>query len=279
MWLFTPEGFFSIVVADEFGEEIQVRSRSAEDLDRLRKRFLPALGETVALKGRDYPYRAFTTRADLAACMVKVALAIDYSNFKSAVSKRQSSERAHTYGKVWNACLDIEKENEAKPALTGSAGRGGHPIPNWPETSKNRYGGVVFNPDGLVLVREARGHFDGYHWTFSKGAPNDGETPAEAALRETLEETQHRAEIIGHLEKGYGGTATGWTAYYFVMLDIEGPNDAEAFATNKETQGVRWVSQKEAKGLISQTTNTAGRKRDLAVLADACAAFARLHAV
>ena len=113
MWLFTPEGFFSVVTAEEFGHELQVRARSAEDLDRLRDRHFPELGDTVRLLGRDYPVRAFTTRDDLAQCLVRVAQALDYSNFKSAVGVRQGRQRAHIYGDVWSDCLQIETDGEA----------------------------------------------------------------------------------------------------------------------------------------------------------------------
>ena len=44
MWLFTTSGFYSIVTAGEFGEQLQVRVRCAADLDRLRETHLPGLG-------------------------------------------------------------------------------------------------------------------------------------------------------------------------------------------------------------------------------------------
>ncbi len=113
MWLFTPEGFFSVVTAGEFDEELQVRARSAADLDRLRERHLPELGPSLRKPGRDYPVRAFTTRADLARCMTRIVEALDYSNFKSAVGTRQGYGRAHIYGDVWRDCLKIEQEDAA----------------------------------------------------------------------------------------------------------------------------------------------------------------------
>jgi hypothetical protein len=108
MWIFTPEGFFSIVAADEFGEEIMVRARSADDLDRLRASCFPGLGPNVELPGRDYPVRAFTSRADLATCLSLIATSLDYSNFKSEVARRHSSTRAHIYGRIWEDCLAIQ---------------------------------------------------------------------------------------------------------------------------------------------------------------------------
>jgi hypothetical protein len=113
MWLFTPEGFFSVVTADEFGHPLMVRARSGDDLDRLRTTHFPELGENVRIPGRDYPVRAFTDHDDLATCMVRLARSIDYGNFKSTVSARQGYKRAHIYGDVWHDCLQIETEKGA----------------------------------------------------------------------------------------------------------------------------------------------------------------------
>lgn len=110
MWLFVPEGFFSIVTADEFGHELQVRARSRDDLVRLREAYLPSLGEPVSLPGRDYPWRAFTTRQALSECLGKVVDALDYDNFKDTVARRLSRTRAHTYHRVWEACIEIQRE-------------------------------------------------------------------------------------------------------------------------------------------------------------------------
>lgn len=118
MWLFIPEGFFSIVTADEFGHELQVRARSRDDLERLRQAYLPSLGELISLPGRDYPWRAFTTRQALTECLAKVVDALDYGNFKDTVARRLSPTRTHTYHRVWEACTRIEQEN----ALDGSNG-------------------------------------------------------------------------------------------------------------------------------------------------------------
>lgn len=109
MWLFLPEGFFSVVTAEEFGAELQVRARAEGDLDALRATYLPSLGPTKTIPHRDYPFRAFTTKADWAECLVKVALAVDYTNFKDTVAKRQGHQRAHVYAKVWSACRQIEE--------------------------------------------------------------------------------------------------------------------------------------------------------------------------
>jgi 8-oxo-dGTP pyrophosphatase MutT (NUDIX family) len=45
-------------------------------------------------------------------------------------------------------------------------------------------GGAVFNPEGKVLIIHRRGS-----WDLPKGKMDDGETPAETAVREVMEET------------------------------------------------------------------------------------------
>jgi len=111
MWLFLPEGFLSIVTAEEFGHPLQVRARNSHDLDRLRETYLPELSENVAITGRDYPWRAYVTRKHLGEGMAEIARTLDYSNFKNEVAARHSYDRAHVYGEVWSACRKIEKES------------------------------------------------------------------------------------------------------------------------------------------------------------------------
>jgi 8-oxo-dGTP diphosphatase len=289
MWLFTPEGFYSIVTAEELGHPLQVRARCAEDLDRLRRSYLPELGPTVAIPHRDYPWRAYTTRQDLAACLARMADRLDYHNFKDAVAARLSPERAHLYHAVWADCQQIPAHEAAATdpatppvppadatAASGYGRRDLHAEGIWPKASRPRYGGVVFDAHGRVLLREPAGHFDGYHWTFPKGTALPGEHPADAALRETLEETGCRAVIVGHLPEGFTGGVTGSTNFYYLMRAGDDPLDDAAVAADGETQAVRWATPDEARRLISQSTNPGGRDRDLRTLAAACRAIEQL---
>jgi 8-oxo-dGTP pyrophosphatase MutT (NUDIX family) len=146
----------------------------------------------------------------------------------------------------------------------------------WPPTSKPRYGGVVFNSRGEVLLREPLNHFDGYVWTFPKGAVNTGEHPVDTALREVFEETGSTPAIIGHLVQGFVGGVTGSTNFYYLMFANSDTLDTSAVLRNRETASVQWVSPDEARRLISLSTNTGGRKRDLATLDAAIDAYASL---
>jgi len=247
MWLFTNFGFFSVV--QKPGDSLlTIRARAAVDLDRLRAEYLPTLSSTVTGGGTDYPCRAKTDRKALGLAMQQIVADLDYSNFKSEVAKRLGSERAHVYGKVWEDLLAIEKE---KPKPTVSKPKG-----------KVAYGGVVLDKGNRVLLREPLNHYGGYVWTFAKGGPDKGETPEQTALREILEETGVKAEIVQQIPGDFPGD-TSTTIFFLMRMKV----DTGKF--HNETASVRWVTFDEAPGLINQTTSSKGRKRDLEVLAKA----------
>jgi hypothetical protein len=107
MWLFTNVGFFSVV--QKPGTDcLTVRGRVAGDLDRLREHYLPELSATVAGAGTDYPYRATVGHEEFARALAQLVRDVDYPNFKSEVGARMGYERAHVYGRVWGALLDLE---------------------------------------------------------------------------------------------------------------------------------------------------------------------------
>lgn len=63
------------------------------------------------------------------------------------------------------------------------------------EAVQRSAGGVVYKKDGgslkVCLISKRGGHV----WALPKGRVNEGETPAEAARREVLEETGHQADV------------------------------------------------------------------------------------
>lgn len=131
---------------------------------------------------------------------------------------------------------------------------------------KKAHGGVLVNGQGQVLLRRVANDFAGYRWTWPKGRPDPGQSPEQAALRETLEETGYRAEIICPLPGTFIGGLTENTMYLMRPVGEPGP-------FSWETSEVRWVSPEAAPALIQQTTHATGRKRDLAILAAAVKAY------
>lgn len=256
MWLFTKIGFFS-AVQKTGTDELTIRARVYEDLERLREQYLPDLSPTIGHAGTDYPWRATVAHSKFAAALGRIALDVDYGNFKNEVAKSQGKDRAARYGKVWSVLYDLpEHEYQLLEAHWLSAVANGQKV---------AYGGVVFDERGFVLLREPRNHFDGYVWTFAKGRPDPGETPAQTALREVNEETGVEARIVGALPNDYRGGTT--INRYFLMLARSGEGYVDP--DDRETASIAWCSPEEAVRRIGETKNQIGRERDLAVLADA----------
>lgn len=121
------------------------------------------------------------------------------------------------------------------------------------------YGVILINAKGQVLLREPSGHFGGYVWTFAKGRPDPGETPAQTAIREALEETGYHVELLDVIPETFKGTTTS-SAFF-----LAGPIGKQGKPTS-ETSATRWVGFDEAVGLIAQTHSKTGQDRDLAIL-------------
>jgi hypothetical protein len=290
MWIFTPIGFFSVVSCEGFpgvppGKTLMIRARDPGDLDRLRDSYLPGLGPNVEVPGRDYPVRAFSTHQEFADCLSKLALEIDYTNFKDTVAARQGYARASVYGKVWQDCLKIQPAlptSGKRPARLGDGAaeyrsRDLHAEGDWPLFPKPRYGGVVFDGSSRVLLREPRNHFDGYYWTFAKGAAEKGEHPVDAALREVREETTYEPDVIGHVTGVFKGGHVGASNYFYVMQDPRVQIAIPTMENNAETSALCWATQRQASQLISKSTNQSGRDRDLRILAAAYQVYQHLR--
>lgn len=149
--------------------------------------------------------------------------------------------------------------------------------PTWSEGlgkgMANRYGGVLFDDQGRILLREPTGHHDGYWWTFPKGgmdSPDDN--PFDTALREVAEETGHQGEVIGMIP---GAHKSGYSSSYFYMMRSKG-HDPKLM--DAETQATKFVSYDEAKKLINMSTNIKGRERDLKLLDTAYAHYGGIFA-
>lgn len=257
MWIITNFGFFSVVQkpGDQAAGMLTVRARAHEDLDALRERYLPELTQVVEGAGTDYRFRARAPRRAVARAVQQVVWELDYANFKSSVAKTQGSHRAHVYSEVWTALRSIQGQTSIVASEAAS-----------PPAPTTAYGGVVFDGDGKVLLREPTNHFAGYVWTFPKGKHN-GRTPEATALLEIREETGYAAEIIRKIPGRFRGQ-TGITEF-FVAKPVGEPCKPDP----KETASVRWVYPGEAETLISQTHDPLGRARDLAVLDAAVAVW------
>ncbi len=250
MWIFTTFGFFSAVQKKPEDTFLTVRARVSEDLDRLRQTYMPGLSETIENAGTDYPFRATIGHDDFALGLARIARDIHYGNFKNAVALEQGSARAYLYERVWDDLRGLASHPPRPRTTLRSQRRGDRPA---------SFGGVVFDAEGRVLLREPRGHFGGYVWTFPKGAPDPGESAEQTALREVREETGVEAEIRAAIPGNFPGSMTDNQYFLMAFKSVAGPPD-------RETASIYWAKPEEAAQRISQTIIEAGRARDLAVL-------------
>jgi hypothetical protein len=111
MWLITTTGFFSVVEKpwDREHQTVTVRARVAADLEALRTAYLPGLGPTETDPEADYRFRAQVPRRQFAEALSRMALDVDYDNFKNAVEARQGHARSALYERVWIDLLALQR--------------------------------------------------------------------------------------------------------------------------------------------------------------------------
>lgn len=150
----------------------------------------------------------------------------------------------------------------------------------WPApSSKLHYGAVVLDGYQSVLLRQPRGHFDGYVWTHPKGRAQPNEHPLGCALRVVASEggfpSWSLPEVIGHVPGSFGGTSTGSQSCYYLMRSVSPPEVEEL---DQDTAAVRWFPMASAPAAIAESTNEAGKARDLAVLNAALVEYQQMTA-
>jgi hypothetical protein len=95
MWLFTQNGFYSIVKKQGAWH---VRARRKQDLTNL------GLDPLKSHPGSDYPWRSLIKDPDvLRAIFERLADSIDYPNFKNRIAKTTDQhDRLDTYHIIWD---------------------------------------------------------------------------------------------------------------------------------------------------------------------------------
>ncbi|MDP5305925.1 NUDIX hydrolase [Paracoccus spongiarum] len=129
-----------------------------------------------------------------------------------------------------------------------------HDIPD-----ADAYGAVIFCARVWVLPRESADHFGGCVWTFPKGKPRAGESPAGTAAGSALDKTGYRVDLLDVIRGVFAGTASSSAS---VLAGARGKQRQ----TTLETASTRWVRVEEVKEHIAQTRVREGRERDLANL-------------
>jgi hypothetical protein len=107
MWLCLNNSFLSIVqpdASDPFNRDggmLLVRARRSGDIEQT---FPTAIITTVS--GRDYQFRAYIDRAEVAQCIAATVMAVDYPNFKGSVKDPELHEAMAC---VWGVMAQIQK--------------------------------------------------------------------------------------------------------------------------------------------------------------------------
>jgi len=109
VWIFTRNGFCSVVQHKHASTVLIVRCRCKEDADKLRR---ACNGTAVQdTPESDYRYRFLADRKEFAAFAAKLVEEIDYPNFKDEVhAVDPSKERSEAYLEVWSSMYNLQQK-------------------------------------------------------------------------------------------------------------------------------------------------------------------------
>lgn len=112
MWLFTRQGFYSIISKGE--NEWHVRARARKDLDNLNR--LARTDYTIhRSEGADYRWRMVVPGGEARALIGKLAEDIDYSNFKGVVARTTGQEdKLDILHEIWSLMYRYQSERESQ---------------------------------------------------------------------------------------------------------------------------------------------------------------------
>ena len=123
MWIMTTFGFFSIVQKPG-DRDLTIRARAEGDLEQLRTKYLPSMGEILKGGGTNYQYRARATHQALGQALMAAAQDIEYGDFGAAVAECQGRERAAIYSKAGSGLRNLAKLKSPEVIANEPAGEG-----------------------------------------------------------------------------------------------------------------------------------------------------------
>ena len=110
MWIFTSEGFFSVIHTEgNRPKEVTVRSRCRDDLERMLT--YAQLGTNIIQTSldRDYPYRVVIPRIEWTRYLSSVVQRLVYPNFHESLSEIDE-QRFNCYSEIWWRLVEWEAE-------------------------------------------------------------------------------------------------------------------------------------------------------------------------
>jgi hypothetical protein len=134
MWTATTIGFFSVVRDRQTKGGVLVRARAKADIWNLYRMFSTAykgkgkrykMTRPKADERRDYRWRIAMRKKDWAKIVYRLAMGIDYCNFKDEVHNRpDQANKNSAYLSVWSALMGVQRREgldgkaEAQPYIS-----------------------------------------------------------------------------------------------------------------------------------------------------------------
>jgi hypothetical protein len=115
MWVFTQDGYVSVVDNKEREGLLSVRARDRQSLISIAEIASQSIEFTPY---RDYEYRTYATREQFAEWLALNVEMLNYHNFKDQVHKTLGDDYYHACGEVWVAMTTI-KDDEAQDWYRG----------------------------------------------------------------------------------------------------------------------------------------------------------------
>lgn len=107
MWIFTNEGFFSVVEVRDNSDELMVRARRRGDLEAFIRVSAASPDTTIIeTKHADYRYRVIVPRDAWVEYVAQAARGIDYTNVKATIGR--GHERHQAMMQVWHAMRQLQ---------------------------------------------------------------------------------------------------------------------------------------------------------------------------
>ena len=117
MWIFTEDGFFSVVEHLEDSTKMLVRARKREDLERFVMRGEgvitndPTIQETPVA---DYRFRVVVDRVGFLDYLTRAVSALNYPNFKDRIHQQDDTPRDVAYMEVWGAMHRFQEGKDTR---------------------------------------------------------------------------------------------------------------------------------------------------------------------
>ncbi len=113
MWIFCKQGFVSIVQHRHLPGKLLVRARARPDLENFVRVLDEISGKEHSIQETpraDYRFRTVACKRTVARAMARIAVDIDYPNFKDAAHGDRVRDSA--YIRVWRAMADFQADKE-----------------------------------------------------------------------------------------------------------------------------------------------------------------------